>query len=220
MQAAPAGELAEPPRNSTGPHWNPGTEAKISVVAPTAPYIEAHLREQVHVEAHELPLAHRIAIVVRIVEVEGPVHEEEIGRRYATVCGKDRAGDRIQEATREALSAAARKGQLCREGAFYSVKPLSQCPPRDRSAAASVTLRKPDVLPPVEIRTGLRQIVQDHLGVEPQSAIVEVARMLGFQRTGHELQRVIEEQLRAMLGAGTLRLRNENRLYISDETIA
>ena len=75
------------------------------------------------------------------------------------------------------------------------------------------------MLPPVEIQTGLRRIVEDHLGVEPQAAIVEVARMLGFQRTGHELQRVIEEQLRAMLGEGVLRLRNGNRLYISDETI-
>jgi hypothetical protein len=75
------------------------------------------------------------------------------------------------------------------------------------------------MLPPVEIRTGLRQIVEDHVGVEPQSAIVEVSRMLGFQRTGHELQRIIEEQLRAMLGEGVLRLRNGNRLYASDEAI-
>jgi len=210
---------AEKASASTGTHKNPGTEATVPVVAPIAPYIEADFREQVHVEPHELPLAQRIAIVARIVEVEGPVHEEEIGRRYATVCGKDRAGNRIQEATKEALSAAARKGHMCRDGAFYSLKALSQCPPRDRSATASVTLRKPDMLPPVEIRTGLRQIVEDHLGVEPQSAVVEVARMFGFQRTGHELQRIIEEQLRAMLGEGVLRLRNGNRLYVSDETL-
>lgn len=211
---------AEGPRNSTAPHRNPGTEAKISVAPPIEPYIEADFRERIRVEPHELPLAHRIAIVVRIVEVEGPVHEEEVGRRYATICGKDRAGNRIQEAAKEALSAAARKGQLCRDGVFYSLKPLSQCPPRDRSATASITLRKPDMLPPVEIRTGLRQVVEDHLGVEPQSAIVAVARMLGFQRTGHDLQRVLEEQLRAMLGAGILCLRNGNRLYVSNEPIA
>ncbi len=73
------------------------------------------------------------------------------------------------------------------------------------------------MLPPVEIRTGLRQIVEDHLGVEPDAAVGEVARMLGFQRTGRELHRIIEEQLRAMLGEGVLQLRNENRLYMCVE---
>jgi hypothetical protein len=69
------------------------------------------------------------------------------------------------------------------------------------------------MLPPVEIRTALRQIVGEHIGVEPQEAVVEVARMLGFQRTGPELQRVIEDELRAMLADHLLLLRNGNRLY-------
>jgi hypothetical protein len=69
------------------------------------------------------------------------------------------------------------------------------------------------MLPLVEIRTGLRAIVNDHIGVRPREAIVEVARMLGFQRTGPELQRVIEGELRALLDARTLERRNGERLY-------
>jgi len=37
--------------------------------------------------------------------------------------------------------------------------------------------------------------------------------MFGFQRTGADVQSVIEGQLRAMLGAGQLVLKNGNRLY-------
>ena len=69
------------------------------------------------------------------------------------------------------------------------------------------------MLPPVEIRTGLRRIVTEQIGVEPQAAVVEVARLFGFQRTGAELQDVIQEQLREMLGRGELILKNGNKLY-------
>jgi hypothetical protein len=72
------------------------------------------------------------------------------------------------------------------------------------------------MLPRLEIRTGLRQIVADHIGVEPQAAIVELARMLGFQRTGQELQKVIEDELRSMLGDSALVLKNGNRLYLAE----
>jgi len=165
------------------------------------------------VEPHELRLQSRVDILVRIVAVEGPVHEDEIGRRYATVCGRERAGGRIQEAVKEGLAQAVQQGKLFAEGAFYMLRPLAECLPRDRSETRSFTLRRPEMLPPIEIRTALGQIVAEHIGVEPQAAIIEVARMLGFQRTGSELQVLIEEQLRMMLGQGVLVLRNGNKLY-------
>jgi hypothetical protein len=71
------------------------------------------------------------------------------------------------------------------------------------------------MLPPVEIRTGLQGIVADHIGVEPSAAIVEVARLLGFEHTGQDIKRVIEEQLREMLGDRLLVLKNGNTLYPS-----
>jgi uncharacterized protein with von Willebrand factor type A (vWA) domain len=108
-----------------------------------------------------------------------------------------------------------RENKLHGEGSFYTLQPLTECAPRDRSKTRSATLRRPEMLPPVEIRTGLRQIVADHVGVEPQDAIVEVARMFGFQRTGPDLQRVIEGHLRALLSEGVFVLRNSNKLYIS-----
>jgi len=63
------------------------------------------------------------------------------------------------------------------------------------------------------MRTALGHIVAQHIGVEPRAAVVEVARMFGFERTGAELQDVIERQLRVMLGQGVLVLRNGNKLY-------
>jgi len=175
--------------------------------------VEADFSVRITVEPHELPLQRRVDILAHIVSVEGPVHVDEIGRRYATVCGRERAGGRIQEAVQDGLAQAVRQGKLFADGAFYTLNAMDECLPRDRSRTRSSTLRKPDMLPPVEIRTALGQIVAEHIGVEPQAAVVEVARMFGFERTGAELQDVIEGQLRVLLGQGVLVLRNGNRLY-------
>ena len=48
-------------------------------------------------EPHLVPLAMMVEIVERIVGIEGPVHEEEIARRVATLFGKQKAGSRIVE---------------------------------------------------------------------------------------------------------------------------
>lgn len=208
------------PAPETTPTGNPGSDgAAGSPVAAGSPartaYVEANLSEQLNVEPHELPLLKLMDILIRIVTIEGPIHEEEIGRRYASVCGKERTGSRIHEAAMFGLARATRESKLHAEGSFYALEPLTECSPRDRSATRSGTLRRPEMLPPIEIRTGLRQIIVAHVGVEPRGAVIEVARMLGFQRTGPDLLRVIEDQLRALLGEGILVLRNGNRLYMA-----
>ncbi|MGH7554510.1 MAG: DUF3320 domain-containing protein, partial [Longimicrobiales bacterium] len=179
------------------------------------PYVEADFEERVDVDPHLVPISRRMDIVVRIVEAEGPIHHEEIGRRYATVCGKERAGMRIQQAVRQALVRARREGRLHADGPFYTLSPVKECPPRDRSNARSLNVRA-NLLPPIEIRTGLRQVVRDHIGVETDEAIVETARMLGFLRTGSELREVIENELRQMLADGDCILR-DRKVYERNE---
>ena len=44
--------------------------------------------------------------------------------------------------------------------------------------------------------------------MEPQALVVEVARMFGFQRTGSELQKALEDILRSLLGEGAFVLRD------------
>ncbi len=204
--------VREPPLRPDPDSSHTAASSRTAAAALGRPYVEATFSEQITFEPHEVPVLRRVDILVRIVTIEGPIHEEEIARRYAWVCGKERTGNRIQEAVRQGLGRAVRENKLHADGAFYTLEPLAECPPRDRSATRSSSLRRPEMLPSVEIRTGLRQIVADHVGVEPQGAIVEVARMFGFQRTGPDLQQAIEDHLRAMLGESVFVLRN-NRLY-------
>jgi very-short-patch-repair endonuclease len=190
----------------------PSTQASVAGAAALTvrpAYEEATYRRGASVDPSSLRLGDLMELVCAIVKSEGPIHEEEIGRRVATACGKDRAGSRIQNATRRALAYAVKSGRLFADGRFHSSEKVEELSPRDRSGTQSSTLRQPEMLPPIEIRTGLKEIVSGHIGVSPDDAITEVARMFGFQRTGQELQRVVEEQLRSMLAAGQLLLRND-----------
>jgi very-short-patch-repair endonuclease len=186
---------------------------------PRRAYVEANFTEVISVEPHELPLLQRADIVTRIVEVEGPIHHEEVARRFATVCGKQRAGGRIGQAVEDALKSAVRQGRLRQAGSFYSANLITSCDPRDRSSARSITVRNPAMLPPIEIRTAILNVVGDHVGVAPDVAVVAATRLFGFQRTGAGLNQVFEEQVRALLGDDVLQLKNTNKLYLRDAIV-
>lgn len=178
------------------------------------PYVEADFVVRLPVEPHLAGAERLVEIVTRIVAIEKVIHREEVGRRLAAVCGKERAGSRIQDAARKALQHAVGRELIARDGDFYSAEPLTELRPRDRSQVRSSKLRDPEMLPPVEIRTGIRMTTAAHVGVTPSEAIVEVVRLFGFQRTGAELKARIEKELRQMMAAGELKL-NDGRLYLA-----
>lgn len=72
------------------------------------------------VEPHTLSDGQLAEFVERIVGVEQPIHEDEVGRRLAKVCGFQRAGGRIQEAAIRGLRAARRRGHLQSRQGFWS----------------------------------------------------------------------------------------------------
>lgn len=154
---------------------------------------------------HEVPLASMTATVERIIQLEGPIHEEEIVSRVRDLWNLGRAGSRIQSAVQDALAHAMRKGQLVVEQDCYLVKnaPIAV---RDRSMAESRSLRKPELLPPQEIRHALEVLVREAHGVREDEAATAVSRLLGFQQTSQQLRERIERQIESLLASRRLRL--------------
>ena len=193
--------------------YSGGSEADI---AASPSYEEADFRVDVSVEPHEARLNLIVDTVEKIVAIEEPVHEIEVGKRLATVWGKERAGRRIHGAALRALRSAVQWGRLHKDGRFYSTRELSTVVPRNRANVLSTTLRKPEMLPPVELRTALSMTVERHIGVSEDDVLVEAARLLGFQRTGGALREVIARELQNMLSFGSLVLR-DGKLYSSEQ---
>jgi len=82
---------------------------------------------------------------------------------------------------------------------------------RDRSQATSPSLRKPEMLPPSELRAALLAVVQQNLGADHEEAVTSVSRAVGFRATSAQLRVIIEEQARLLVQSGEL-LETEGRL--------
>jgi hypothetical protein len=182
-------------------------------------YVEADFAVDTTRDIHELNIAELARIVTRVVGIEGPVHQDEVARRVATLWGLKRTGVRITTAVERALAEAVYRNRIEQSGLFFRLANRAAVPIRSRESVASANLRKPDFLPPAEIREALAATVRVHLGMMIDEAATEVARLFGFRTTSLQLKQIILDEVRFLLEAGVLEQRSEN-LYLSDAALA
>ncbi len=178
-------------------------EPDMETVALSVPYRQASVAVPTDREPHEVEVPVMAAIVRRIVEVEGPIHAAEIVARVRTLWGLQRAGNRIQAAVARGLAYAARQGGIDTED-HCAIMAGAAIAVRDRSAADSASLRKPDLLPPQEIREAVRRVIAANFGGSIEHVTIEVARLFGFKSTSAQLRSVVEAQIDRLVRDGTL----------------
>jgi hypothetical protein len=164
---------------------------------------------RVSAEPHEISAAQMADLVGRIVDIEGPIHVEEVGRRVATLFRKDRAGSRIAGAALDGLRYRRQSMPTLfeEEGFWFTQDQRDSCPVRDRSSVAG-SLQKADMLPPLEIRAAAMKAVKDNGGIGRDEIVVAITRLLGFQRTGPELRTRIDGVILGLLRDNTLQEEN------------
>ena len=178
------------------------------------PYSEASFEVDTTLEPHEVPTKKMAEITARVVWKEGPVHQDEVARRVSSLWGFKRTGSRISQAVNAGLSLAVRAEAVTNSGHFYDAPDRVEPSVRDRSAANSSTLRKPEMLPPSEIRFALEKVVESYIGITPDDAAVEVARLFGFKATSAQLRDVITREIRGLVDLGPLK-EKDGKLYIT-----
>jgi very-short-patch-repair endonuclease/DNA polymerase III delta prime subunit len=142
-------------------------------------------------------------LVSQILEVECPIHPDEVALRLRSAWGLERTGYRIQAAVEKALAVALQSGRFRREEGFIvdSSKPAK---PRYRADALPPSLRKPEYIPPQEIRVTIIEVVELHLGAAADELAATVARMLGFKSTGPQIRSLVDAQVRKLIRSGIL----------------
>jgi very-short-patch-repair endonuclease len=190
---------AMPAATATGPANESADAAETHAPESGELYVEASFSVASKYEPHEAPEKTVHDAVRRIVEIEGPIHEEEVARRLATVWGRGRAGSRIRETALGALRSLCKLKALTHEKHFWSVNPPQEVRVRSRAEAASSTLRSAENLPPAEIVQAAREVLERNVRVPLEELIVEVARRLGFQRTGTDLHSAIRTAVKSRL---------------------
>ena len=188
---------------------------ETSVLAGT-PYIEADftIPGSEYVELQEAAEEDLMQCVVQIVETEGPVHIEEIARRLSRLWGYRRTGSRIQGVVKSAVNAAVEQNCIQYvDGAarrFLDRRDRTgKTAVRDRSAVRFSTLRKVEMLPPMEIREGILEAVERNIGINASDCAREVSRVLGFKSLSSDLRNRISETATELAEEGCLVLSGE-----------
>jgi hypothetical protein len=155
-------------------------------------------------------------IAVNVVEAEGPIHLEEVARRIREPFGLEKTGSRIRKAIQEALRLATRQQRLAAEEPFWSAPGIVLSRPRDRRHAA-LSVRRADRIPPLEYRLAIRLAIEAAISLPREEICVQAARLLGFDRTGPDLQNAIGNELESMLARGEV-YENGGRIHLSPDT--
>jgi hypothetical protein len=177
--------------------------------ASTTPYIEATpARPDGGNELHETPVGILAGIVEEIVMVEGPVHVDEVTPRVRSAWDLQRSGGRIQSSVERAISQSVQTHRLKIENQFLSV-PGASVRVRDRSGVTSAGLRRPDMLPPQEVKEGVLHVVRRNLGGGQDEIAQTVAHLLGFKATSAQLREVVYSAISGLVQEEILVRRGE-----------
>ncbi len=156
-------------------------------------------------ELHQTPTESLSQLAVEAVRIEGPVHVQEVVLRIRDAWGLSRAGHLIQGSVEKAIALAVRRQALQKDGPFLSI-PGTLPKVRDRSQVASLTLRKPESLPPDEICAAAINIVRTNFGATTVQIVQAVSRAFGFKSASTPLRDAIERAIDNSLARGELRL--------------
>jgi hypothetical protein len=188
--------------------------------ARSIPYIVADFpvnttREIVALSASELAV-----VINRIVEVEGPIHVDEVARRVTRLWGLGRTGSQIVSAVTAAANKLTRDRTLLVDDGFLSIPSQQVVPIRDRSSASVPTVRKPDMIPPAEIGASISRLVSDYFGIGREQTAKETANLLGIAKLHTPLRERIEVEIDGMISQGSLQERDGNLYSVHTDASA
>jgi very-short-patch-repair endonuclease len=182
-------------KNGLNGHALPDNTVEYKECTPKVPY----RRDLLELSVHEVA---RIALDV--VEAEGPIHTEEVARRIREAFGLQRTGQRILAHVREGLKLN-RKSGVTRNGEFWSVAGRELAAVRNRRNAP-LALKRAAMIAPSEYQLAIVTIISETVAISREDLVVETARLFGFDRTGPDLKKAIEQQSTQLVEMGRLHL--------------
>lgn len=156
-------------------------------------YEKSNFRITIDGELHQASPESLAGVISSIVEIESPIHRQEISRRVTEAAFVARTGSRIRAVIDAALDSAVRSQKVRRKGDFFWASGMNEPPVRDRSELPDSS-RKPDLIAPEEIAAAIEKVVAASYGIDRTEIPAAVLRLLlGFRRaTGAAQQRVSE----------------------------
>jgi very-short-patch-repair endonuclease len=167
------------------------------------PYVMAEGVASKGREPQEMSAAEMAEVLAPIIEVEGPIHEEELVVRIKERWGFQRVGTRIQESVLRGVRFLVEANRcLLEDHCAYLPEQTGRVRNRENAPASGV--RKPDLLPPVEVRAAIVALIESAHGAGRRELPTAVARLLGFKTTTSQFRSLVERQIQVLEEAGQI----------------
>jgi very-short-patch-repair endonuclease len=169
-------------------------------------YQVASLQIPSQTELADLPPNQLASLVQQVVEVEGPVHIDEVRRRIVDAA-ETRLGSRIKTAIDDAIVQAIRSRNIYQRGDFLWGREMKY---RVRSHADMPDFnRRMDQIAPEEVKMAVQTVVGNALGMYRDDIPSAVCSFLGFGRTSEEMRRHVDGLVGQMIAAKQLKWRGD-----------
>jgi hypothetical protein len=173
-------------------------QPKQQAEAISIPYREADIpRIGTYGEPHLVPTGILTQYVEQVVEIEQPIHTDEVAKRVARAWGAQRTGARIRSSVAKALDTAKAQGRL--SGGPFWMATGGTVRVRDRSDVVSSTLRQTEFLPPSEVDCAVLEAISRSVAIVGDEIAPVVAEAFGFSATSAQLRALVNERVAHLL---------------------
>lgn len=142
-------------------------------------------------------------IISKVIEIEQPIHFEELCRRVAPVFGNQKVTSKVREGV-ESVFRWHLAETINRKGDFITMKGFDQLqvrvPNENDGYVRPITYISDD-----ELSQAMRQIVKRSYGITPEDLFVATARELGYKRTGENIVNALRSAYNKMLNSGRVK---------------
>jgi len=141
-------------------------------------------------------------LVAKVVNVEGPVHFQEVVKRIRVAWGLKRSGNRINNLVAKAIFHAERQGRVRKRGDFIwsnSTDPV-RVRRRNRTEQAKI-----EFICDEEIAASIEMILRRQFATPPEELVVQASRVFGIKATHATVSTRIGEVMDKLLAKRVLR---------------
>ncbi|MFE5328608.1 DUF3320 domain-containing protein [Embleya sp. NPDC056575] len=142
-------------------------------------------------------------VLKRVIEIEGPIHEELLVQRAREAWGVARAGNRIRDNVREVVRALVRTGQVAVAGDFLDL--AGRQAPNARFPQDGCLPRKAVHIASVERQRALYELAAECPGMSREELVRHACELFGWRRMGRDIRGFLDSDIDELHRWGRLR---------------